>query len=153
MYEWLGVENATMPLEYFNHVLVLTRDLEATRGVYVDVPGLEDVCRPPFPFDGHWVNRGDRAVAQAAEQRDCLDKRTHARDGCADSTADPIDRIAFDVPGLKAMITALEEPGIAAYHRNVAGPLPAPGLRPRPNGVGIELTSPAHDGAEVKRSG
>ena len=142
-----------MPLENFNHVLVLTGDFEATRDVDVDVPGLEGGRRPPFPFNGPWIDRGDRADAQVAEQRDCLDKRTHARDGCADSTDGSIDRISFDAPELKAMIAALEEPGIAAYHRNVAGPLPAPGLRPRPNGVGIELTNPAHEGAEVKLSG
>ena len=79
MCEWIGVENATMPLENLNHVLVLTRDLEATRDVDVDVLGLEDGCRPPFPFNGHWIYRGDRAVAQVAERRDCLDKRTRAR--------------------------------------------------------------------------
>ena len=142
-----------MPLENFNHVLLPTGDLEATRDVYVDVPGLEDGCRPPFPFNGPWIDRGDRALVHGSEQRDCLDKRTHVRDGCADSTTDPIDRIAFGASGLKAMIATLEEHGIAAHHRNVAGPLPAPGLRPRPNGVGIESTDPAHEGAEAKRSG
>ena len=79
MHEWTSVENATMPLENLNHVLVLARNLEATRSFFVDVLGLEDGYRPPFPFNGHWIYLGDRAVVHVAENRGYLDKRDHVQ--------------------------------------------------------------------------
>ena len=85
-----------MPLENLNHVLVLTRDLEATRDFYVDVLGLEDGYRPPFPFSGHWIYLGDRAVVHVAENRGYLDARNQVRDGSADSATGSIDHIAFE---------------------------------------------------------
>ncbi len=142
-----------MPLENLNHVLVLTRDLEATRDFYVDVLGLEDGYRPPFAFDGHWIYLGERAVIHVAELRDYLDKRDHGRGGAADTATGPIDHIAFEATGLKDMVARLEERGIAACHRKV----PHLDLHQifvhDPNGVRIELNFPAHEGAEGNLSG
>jgi catechol 2,3-dioxygenase-like lactoylglutathione lyase family enzyme len=149
MLEWIGVENATMPLENLNHVLVLTRDLEATRDFYVDVLGLEDGYRPPFPFNGHWIYLGDRAVVHVAENRGYLDKRDHVQDGSADNATGSIDHIAFEATGLKAMIARLEKHGIAAHHRKVPDLDLHQVFVHDPNGVRIELNYPAHEGAEV----
>lgn len=141
-----------MPLENLNHVLVLTRDLEATHDFYVDVLGLEDGYRPPFPFNGHWICLGDRAVIHVAENRGYLDKRNHVRDGSAGSATGSIDHIAFEATGLKDMIAALEKLGIAAGHRKVPDLDLHQVFVRDPNGVLIELNYPAHEGAEVDLS-
>ena len=142
-----------MPLENLNHVLVLTGDLEATRDFYVEVLGLEDGYRPPFPFHGHWFYLGDRAVVHVAEQRDYLNKRTHARDGSADRTTGSIDHIAFEASGLKDVIARLEMHGIAAHHRKVPDLDLHQVFVHDPNGIRIELNYPAHEGAEVNLPG
>ena len=141
-----------MPLENLNHVLVLTRDLEATRGFYVDVLGLEDGYRPPFAFDGHWIYLGERAVIHVAENRDYLDQRDRARDGSADNATGSIDHIAFEATGLKGMIATLEQHGIAARHRKVPHLDLHQVFVHDPNGIRIELNYPAHEGAEVNLS-
>ena len=153
MLEWIGVENATMPLENLNHVLVLTRNLEATRDFYVDVLGLEDGYRPSFPFNGHWIYLGERAVVHVAENGGYLDNRDHVRDGSADSGTGSIDHIAFEATGLKAMIARLEKHGIAARHRKVPDLDLHQLFVDDPNGVRIELNYPAHEGGEVNLSG
>ena len=56
-----------MPLQNLNHILVLARDLEATRDFYVNVLGLRVGPRPPFKFPGHWLYLGDKAVVHLAE--------------------------------------------------------------------------------------
>ena len=142
-----------MPLENLNHVLVLTRDLEATRDFYVDVLGLEDGYRPPFPFSGHWIYLGDRAVVHVAENRGYLDARDQVRDGSADSATGSIDHIAFEATGLKAMIARLEQRGVAAHHRKVPDLDLHQVFVHDPNGVRIELNYPAHEGAEVELTG
>ena len=142
-----------MPLENLNHVLVLTRDLEATRDFYVDVLGLEDGYRPPFPFSGHWIYLGDRAVVHVAENRGYLDARDQVRDGSADNATGSIDHIAFEASGLRAMIARLEESDIAAHHRKVPDLDLHQVFVHDPNGVRIELNFPAHEGAEVDLPG
>ena len=142
-----------MPLENLNHVLVLTRDLEATRDFYVDVLGLEDGYRPPFPFHGHWIYLGERAVVHVAENRDYLGKPDRVQGGSADSTTGSIDHIAFEATGLKAMIAKLEKHGIDTHHRRVPDLDLHQVFVHDPNGVRIELNYPAHEGAEVNPSG
>ena len=153
MGKWIGVENATMPLENLNHVLVLTRDLEATRDFYVDVLGLDDGYRPPFPFPGHWIYLGERAVVHVAENRSYLHARDQTRDGAQDQDTGSIDHIAFEATGLKHMIARLEERGIAARHRKVPDLDLHQVFVHDPNGVRIELNYPAHEGAEVELTG
>ena len=153
MLERIGVENAIMPLENLNHVLVLTRDLEATRDFYVDVLGLEDGYRPPFPFSGHWIYLGDRAVVHVAENRGYLHTRERERDDSAENATGSIDHIAFEATGLKDMIARLETRGIAARHRKVPDLDLHQVFVHDPNGVLIELNYPAEEGVEVDASG
>ena len=142
-----------MPLENLNHVLVMTRDLEATRDFYVEVLGLEDGYRPPFAFQGHWIYLGDHAVIHVAELRDYLDQRDRVQDGSANGATGSIDHIAFEATGLKDMIVRLEQHGIDAHHRKVPDLELHQVFVHDPNGVRIELNFPAHEGAEVNLSG
>ena len=129
-----------MPLQNLNHLLVLARDLEATRDFYVSVLGLAVGPRPPFEFPGYWLYLGDQAVVHLAGQ----DSDT------GDAGTGPIDHVAFEATGLKEMVTRLEEQAIAVRHRKV----PDLGLHQvfiqDPNGVTIELNYPAAEGAEFE---
>ena len=42
------------------------QDLPELRVFYADVLGLQDGARPAFPFPGHWLYSGDRAVVHLA---------------------------------------------------------------------------------------
>lgn len=44
------------------HYAIRTTKLRETRDFYVDVLGLDDGERPPFPFPGHWLYLGDHAI-------------------------------------------------------------------------------------------
>ncbi len=129
-----------MPLQNLNHLLVLARDLEATRDFYVNVLGLTVGQRPSFKAPGYWLYLGDKAVVHLAEQNS--DTR-YAGIG-------PIDHLAFEATGLKEMVTRLEEQAIAVRHCKV----PDLGLHQvfiqDPNGVTIELNYSAAEGAEFE---
>ena len=142
-----------MPLENLNHVLVLAKDLEATREFYVDVLGLRDGYRPPFAFDGHWIYLGERAVIHVAELRDYLERRDRARDGAAGTSTGSIDHIAFEATGLQDMIATLKQHGISAQHRKVPNLDLHQVFVIDPNGIRIELNYPAHEGAGVEPTG
>ncbi len=118
-----------MPLQNLNHLLVLARDLEATRDFYVNVLGLRVGPRPPFKFPGYWLYLGDQAVVHLAGQDSDSE----------DAGTGPIDHVAFEATGLKEMVTRLEEQAITLRHRKV----PDLGLHQvfiqDPNGVTIEL--------------
>ena len=140
-----------MPLENLNHLLVLTGDLEATRDFHVQVLGLEDGYRPPFPLNGHWIYLGDQAVVHVAENRDYLRTRDRVQ-RAADSSTGSIDHIAFEATGLKDMIARLEKHGIAASHRKVPNLDLHQVFVIDPNGIRIELNYPALEGTAVDAS-
>ena len=129
-----------MPLQNLNHVLVLARDLEATRDFYVNLLGLTVGPRPPFKFPGYWLYLGGAAVVHLAQQGN---DRGNAGTG-------PIDHIAFEATGLDEIVTRLEDQAIAVRHRKV----PDLGLHQLfiqdPNGVTIELNFPAAEGAKLE---
>lgn len=51
-----------------NHVLVLTTDLRAMECFWVDLIGLHEGDRPPFPFNGLWLYSDDNPLIHIAEQ-------------------------------------------------------------------------------------
>ena len=50
-----------------NHVLVLTTDLRAMECFWVDLIGLHEGDRPPFPFNGLWLYSDDNPLIHIAE--------------------------------------------------------------------------------------
>ncbi len=138
-----------MPLSTFEHVLILAKDMARTCDFYVDVLGLKEGARPPFPFPGHWLYLGDTAcihIAQASaeaneDQRAYLDHRA----GPADGGTGAIDHIAFTATGLADTIRRLEARGLPLRQRTV----PEQGLvqifLQDPDGITIELNFAAHE--------
>ena len=50
-----------------NHLLVVTDDLQAMLRFFVQVIGLEEGRRPPFPFPGHWLYSEGTALIHLAQ--------------------------------------------------------------------------------------
>ncbi len=141
-----------------NHFSIRTTDLDATRHFYADVLGLTDGPRPPFPFPGAWMYRGDHGdVANAVVHIIGLDREQPG--GLAGYLGDrnestlrgtgSIDHIAFFADGLVEMLDRLRARGVACRQRTV----PNIGLHQvfldDPNGVVIELNYPAAEAAAL----
>jgi catechol 2,3-dioxygenase-like lactoylglutathione lyase family enzyme len=141
-----------------NHISIRTTDLEATRHFYADVLGLTDGPRPPFPFPGAWMYRGDPAdIANAVvhiigidrEEPKGLDNYLGSRDEKKLVGTGAIDHVAFFADGLSGMLDHLEARGVACRQRTV----PNIGLHQvfleDPNGVTIELNYAAAEAAAL----
>lgn len=135
-----------------NHFSIRTLDMESTRRFYVDVLGLSVGPRPPFPFPGIWLYRGDHGdVGNAVvhvigmDPNDPVGLKNYLgdRDLSALSGSGAVDHIAFFADGLAQMLEHLSARGVAARQRTV----PAIGLHQLflddPNGIVVELNYPA----------
>jgi lactoylglutathione lyase len=65
-----------------NHVLVRTGDLEAMNRFLIDVIGLEEGNRPPFPFAGSWLYSEGKTIVHVI-----LDSSAGNADGAVDHVA------------------------------------------------------------------
>ncbi|WP_151446786.1 VOC family protein [Lacisediminimonas profundi] len=135
-----------------NHFSIRTMDLEACRAFYVNVLGLTVGPRPPFPFPGIWLYRGDHGdyynavvhiIGIDPNDPEGLKKYLGDRDPSELKGTGTIDHIAFFAEGLSDMLDHLGKLGIAVRERTV----PSIGLHQLflddPNGVVIELNYPA----------
>ena len=100
-----------------NHFSVRTPDLDASRRFYADVLGLTVGPRPPFPFPGLWMYRGDHGDVD----------------------------IAFFADGLKDMLDHLDAQGVACRQRTVPAIGLHQVFLDDPQGVVIELNYPARE--------
>jgi glyoxylase I family protein len=48
--------------ETLHHVAISVSDLARAKAFYGGVLGLQEIPRPPFPFDGAWYRVGDREI-------------------------------------------------------------------------------------------
>jgi catechol 2,3-dioxygenase-like lactoylglutathione lyase family enzyme len=147
-----------MPLT-LNHYSIRTIDLDACRAFYVNVLGLTVGPRPPFPFPGLWLYRGDHADYSNAvvhiigidrNDPEGLKRYLGDRNESSLNGTGAIDHIAFSADGLSAMIDHLRTKEVAFRERSV----PALGLHQLflddPNGVIIELNYPAAEKAALE---
>lgn len=91
-----------MPISGMNHFTVLTSDLDASRGFYVDLLGLTEGFRPDLGFPGAWLYAGDQAVLHIVAGR-----------GVPANPRGVIDHMAFSARDLRAVAARLTERGIA----------------------------------------
>ncbi len=128
-----------MKLQRLEHVLIIARDLEATKDFYADVIGLRVGKRPDFGFPGYWLYLGDTP---------CIHLGSRERGGAAaaggpDSGTGAIDHIAFHAEDIDAARARLDAAGIDYDHRLVPGAPLQQLFLVDPNGVKIELNFPA----------
>ena len=137
-----------------SHVSIRTADLDACRRFYVDVIGLAEGPRPPFPFPGLWLYAGSTADWSGAvvhvigvdpDNPQGLYDYLGARDGVLHRGGGAVDHVAFQISGLAAMRRRLAEHGLSATERSV----PRLGLHQLfledPDGIVIELNFPAEE--------
>ena len=119
-----------MPLIHaLDHVNIRTADLAATKAVFIDILGLTDGWRPPFPFPGAWLYAGEKDVVHLVQ----VDQPAASSEGSA------LDHFAFEISDYDEALRRVETSGLK--FRAIA----TPGTSVRqifvrdPNGVTIEL--------------
>ncbi len=128
-----------MELKSFEHVLITTKDLEATRAFFTDVIGLVDGKRPDFDFPGYWLYLGDTPCVHLAES-----DRGRGNAGTGPNRGGgAIDHIAFNATGIDAARARFDAAGIAYEHRMVPGAPLQQLFVTDPNGVKVEINFPA----------
>jgi catechol 2,3-dioxygenase-like lactoylglutathione lyase family enzyme len=118
-----------MAIRGLDHVNISTAKLAETRAFFIEVLGLEEGWRPPFPFDGAWLYAGGRDVVHLAE---VSGERQPSR-------AAALDHFAFEIDDFDDARQRLDAAGIA-YR---ASESPAGGIRQlfltELNGATVEL--------------
>lgn len=132
-----------MPLTRLDHYSIRTTDLETTRDFYVDVLGLVDGDRPPFPFPGYWLYVGDRPVVHligidADDPSGLIDYMGEDRKE-AFTGSGAVDHVAFNGEDIDEQRERLKKLGIEIRERDVPNmPLQQIFLQD-PNGITVEL--------------
>jgi len=129
-----------MKLNSFEHVLITTQDLEATKDFYVDIVGLSVGKRPDFEFPGYWLYLGGTPCVHLASHERGVRAATGRRS--EDSGTGPIDHVAFNAEGINAARDRFDAAGIDYEHRLVPGAPLQQLFITDPNGVKIEINFP-----------
>jgi catechol 2,3-dioxygenase-like lactoylglutathione lyase family enzyme len=115
-----------------NHINIVTPRLDETRDFFVRILGLSEGPRPDFPFVGHWLYAGDKALVHLMSLDLAPEKR---------AALSPLDHAAFEVADLDAAKRRLDEHGVR-FRENRVSPVRGQIFFEDPNGVQIELDGP-----------
>ena len=95
-----------------DHININTERLTETRDFYVNLLGLTDGARPPFPFAGNWLYSGDQAVIHLMG--------SNAGDPPAQGPGSgAVDHVAFSANDIDAVRRRLEAENIPYKHAKV----------------------------------
>jgi catechol 2,3-dioxygenase-like lactoylglutathione lyase family enzyme len=137
-----------MPLNRFEHVLVLSDRPKVTRDFFVKVLGLKDGYRPPFPFPGYWLYLGSTPcihlagkIANAGQAYYLDQKGTPKING----GTGPIDHIAFVADDLEGTKRRLKRHKLEIRERVVPEQNMVQLFVKDPNDITIELNFPASE--------
>ncbi len=135
-----------MPLTGLDHCAIRTGDLVATRDFFVDVLGLEDGDRPPFPFPGHWLYCEGRPVVHligldTAGSSGLVEYMGEDRKEALTGTG-AVDHLAFTAADLEGMRARIKELGIESRERAVPDLALHQIFVVDPNGVTVEINFP-----------
>jgi catechol 2,3-dioxygenase-like lactoylglutathione lyase family enzyme len=112
-----------------DHINIRTADLAGTKAFLMDVLGLAEGWRPPFPFPGAWLYAGDKDVVHLVEV---------AEKG-ADSAGSSLDHFAFDISDYDDALARVEKTGFKFRTTATPGTTVKQIFVRDPNGVTIEL--------------
>jgi catechol 2,3-dioxygenase-like lactoylglutathione lyase family enzyme len=90
-----------MAIQGMNHFTVLTHDLAATRGFYLDLLGFEEGWRPPFGFPGAWFYVDGKPILHVVAGRPV-----------PQPPGGVLDHMAFSASDLPGTVTRLRKAGI-----------------------------------------
>lgn len=99
-----------MTLKYLDHVNIRTARLEALKGFYRDLLGLEEGGRPDFGVGGAWLYIGERPVVHLVEVAETPDAPTPR-----------VEHFAFMAEGLPAFRETLRRAGVDFRENVVPG--------------------------------
>ena len=118
-----------MTIRGVDHINIATTKLQETRDFYVEVLGLSEGDRPPFPFPGYWLYAdGFPIVHMQLASREVT------------STLDSaLNHAAFQVADFDALIARLTKAGVAYDQVLVPGTSVRQAFFLDPNGVRLEL--------------
>ena len=132
-----------MKIKSFEHVLILSDDVDATKDFFVDVIGLTVGDRPDFPFPGYWLYLGDTACVHLAKRVDPTRTGYVENQAAVDRTGTGcIDHVAFNADDCDGARARLDARGITYRHRKVPGAPLQQLFVDDPNGVTIEINFP-----------
>ena len=129
-----------LDFETLHHVSVAVSDLARAKEFYGGVLGLEEIARPPFPFDGAWYRVGDRDfhLIVASDPTFRTGKGISSQDG----------HLAFRVKSFRRAVAYLESKGF-----RTTGDEPARSMRVNPDSVAgfpqIHLMDPDRNVIEI----
>jgi catechol 2,3-dioxygenase-like lactoylglutathione lyase family enzyme len=112
-----------------DHVNIRTADLAAAKRLFVDVLGLRDGWRPPFPFPGAWLYAGDKDIVHLVE----------VTAPAAPSDASALDHFAFDIADYDEVLKRVEACGLPFRATATPGTSVRQIFVRDPNGVTVEL--------------
>jgi catechol 2,3-dioxygenase-like lactoylglutathione lyase family enzyme len=131
-----------MPLDFMQHFLIQSEDVEKTKNWYVEVLGLKTGFTPDFKFPVYWLYLGDQDVLHLTQGgKDVPQNRLKyvGQQSQATQGTGVIDHIAFRATGLHEMIAHFEKTETKFKERQVD----TEGLYQLfvfdPNGIKIEL--------------
>ena len=81
-----------------DHFTIVTNQLETTRRFYVDLLGLQEGPRPPFPVDGLWLYVNGKAILHVIS----VDTMPNPRRGV-------LDHMAFSAQGFSSTLDKLDQ--------------------------------------------
>lgn len=112
-----------------DHINIRTADLAATKAVFIDVLGLTEGWRPPFPFPGAWLYAGEKDVVHLVQ----VDQPAASSEGSA------LDHFAFEISDYDEALRRVEASGLK-FRTTVTPGTSVKQLFVRdPNGVTLEL--------------
>lgn len=112
-----------------DHINIRTAELDSTRSFFVDVLGLTEGWRPPFPFPGAWLYAGDSAVVHLVQ----VGKAAMASEGSA------LDHFAFEISDYEEALARVRAAGLSFVETDVPGSTIRQIFVRDGNGVSIEL--------------
>ena len=119
-----------MPLiQSLDHVNIRTADLARTRAFFIDVLGLEEGWRPPFPFPGAWLYADGKDVVHLVGVEAPL----------GESAASSLDHFAFDIADYDEALRRVKATGLRFYELATPGTTVRQIFVKDANGVTIEL--------------
>jgi catechol 2,3-dioxygenase-like lactoylglutathione lyase family enzyme len=139
-----------MPLDFIEHVLIQSADIEATKDWYVNVLGLEVGPHPDFKIPVYWLFIGDRDVLHIAEGGPNVPEarlKYAGQESQATQGSGVIDHIAFRAHGLEEMLERLKRLGVAFKERQVDDQGLYQLFLFDPNGIKVELNFAASEAA------
>jgi lactoylglutathione lyase len=128
-----------MAVKRFDHVNILTADIDAARDFFVAVLGLEPGYRPPFRSPGHWLYQGTDALIHISDATN--HEQTHVEDiGEVKTGGHPtVDHIAFRCEGYAETPERLRRLGMAFHEADVPFAEDRQVFVDGPEGITLEL--------------